>query len=79
MLKSNYLKWYGYSKCECCIFTRQYTITKLGNTLKICLVFGESEAHYAYKSYAYKKTCSNSNQFFTMKMNTVLFKRHDNC
>ena len=26
--------------------------------LRICLVFWESELHYAYKRYAYKKTCS---------------------
>ena len=26
--------------------------------LKICLVFWESEPQYAYKRYAYEKTCS---------------------
>ena len=26
--------------------------------LKICLVFWESEPHYAYKCYAYKTTCN---------------------
>ena len=26
--------------------------------LKICLVFWESEPQYAYKRYAYKKTCT---------------------
>ena len=30
---------------------------RLRNMLKICLVFWESEPQYAYKRYAYKKTC----------------------
>ena len=30
---------------------------RLRNMLKICLVFLKSEPQYAYKRYAYKKTC----------------------
>ena len=30
---------------------------RLRNMLKICLVFCKSEPRYAYKHYAYKKTC----------------------
>ena len=30
---------------------------RLRNMLKICLVFWKSEPQYAYKRYAYKKTC----------------------
>ena len=30
---------------------------RLGNMLKICLAFWKSEPQYAYKRYAYKKTC----------------------
>ena len=30
---------------------------RLRNMLKICLVFWEPEPKYAYKRYAYKKTC----------------------
>ena len=31
--------------------------------LKICLVFWKSEPQYAYKRYAYKKTCTSPIQF----------------
>ena len=33
---------------------------RLRNMLKICLVFWTSEPQYAYKRYAYKKTCTRS-------------------
>ena len=31
---------------------------RLRNMLKICLVFWKPESQYAYKRYAYKKTCN---------------------
>ena len=33
---------------------------RLRNLLKICLVFWKSEPQYAYKHYAYKKTCDQT-------------------
>ena len=50
--------------------------------LKICLVFWESEHQYAYKRYAYKKTCipwlSNSSfvslVFFDMSLECAYFE-----
>ena len=36
---------------------------RLRNMLKICLVFWESEPQYAYKRYAYKKTCNYGSAF----------------
>ena len=39
-------------------FHSQYTKMRLRNMLKICLVFWKSEPLYAYKRYAYKKTCT---------------------
>ena len=33
---------------------------RLRNMLKICLVFSKSEPQYAYKRYAYKKTCATA-------------------
>ena len=38
---------------------------RLRNMLKICLVFWKSEPQYAYKRYAYKKTCNLQLQHVT--------------
>ena len=38
-------------------FHSKYTKMRLRNLLKICLAFCKTEPQYAYKCYAYKKTC----------------------
>ena len=50
---------------------------RLRNMLKICLVFWKSEPQYAYKRYAYKKTCIafHLSSRFTRPLNGMYFPR----
>ena len=52
--KSANIKHYCHLKFQCWIISSQHVIIRLGNVLKICLVFRKSEPHYAHKRYAYK-------------------------
>ena len=40
--------------------------------LKICLVFWESEPQYAYKRYAYKKTCILCKDLYLAPVNNLM-------
>ena len=42
---------------------------RLRNMLKICLVFWKSDPRYAYKRYAYKKTCTQLGELFNVGLN----------
>ena len=57
---------------------------KLRNMLKLCLVFWKSEPQYAYKRYAYKKTCimtrgkiDNPNSFKSLHANKLKMEKHE--
>ena len=59
-----HLNSYGYLKFGCCIInTRQCVIIRLGNKLRICVVFGKSKPHYSCKLYAYKEKHVASYQY----------------